>query len=54
MYLDGFVKFLEIYQKNIFSPLLKKKIQKTIFVSQKYDFLQRSDDLNRFHVKFPF
>ena len=57
MYLDGFGKFLVIFVQKFFFTLLKKiLLKKSLFlaISQKYDFKPKSDDLNRFLVKFPF
>ena len=59
MYLDGFGKFLVIFVHNqfFFLTLAKKNLGPKITflaISQKYDFNQISDYLNRFLVKFPF
>ena len=58
MYLDGFGKFLVIFVQKYFFTLVKK-----IWAPQKITFWQflkntifshKSDNLNRFLVKFPF
>ena len=57
MYLDGFGKFLVIFVQKYFFYVVKKDLgQETLFWQflKNMFFSQKSDNLKRFFVKFPF